>query len=222
MTEVGLVSRRLEWGRPLDATTERRLARLADLGERLAFVVLFAGLAVRVGADALHQPANLLILLTEGLVVVFMVFRRRAVAVSTRPMDWLVALLGTAGPMLVAPGGRPVGHLALGVAILMTGLLFAIWGKLSLRRSYGLAAANRGVVQSGPYGFVRHPIYAGYVLTYIGFFMNNPTWRNAATYAVSLALIVIRIHAEEAILRRDPLYAGFMSRVRYRLVPGFF
>jgi protein-S-isoprenylcysteine O-methyltransferase Ste14 len=214
--------RKPDWSRPLPERTERRLARLADLGERAFSVVLFAGLAARVAAVVAERPANAAILLSEGMVVVFMVLRRRPLTVSTRPLDWLAALVGTAAPMLIRPGGHMLAPPAIGLGLILTGLILAIWGKLTLRRSFGLTAANRGVVASGAYNVVRHPIYAGYLLTYVGFFLNNPTLWNAALYGVTLGLIVVRIGAEENVLRLDPLYAAFMSRVRYRVAPGLY
>ncbi|HEY2177821.1 MAG TPA: methyltransferase [Caulobacteraceae bacterium] len=211
-----------DWGHPLPEKTERRLARLADLGERTFSVVLFTGLAVRVAEVIVQRPANAAILLSEGMVVVFMILRRRPLTVSARPLDWLAALAGTAGPMLIRPGGHMLAPPAIGLGLILTGFLLAIWGKLTLRRSFGLTAANRGLVQSGAYNVVRHPIYAGYLLTYIGFFLLNPTARNAALYGVTVGLMIIRIGAEENVLRLDPGYAAFMNRVRYRVAPGLY
>lgn len=210
------------WSEPLSEGAERRLARIADLGERSVSVVLFSALALRVGAQAAAKPWNLAILLPEGLVVLFMLLRRRPQAVSTRPWDWFVALAGTAGPMLVTPGGHPIATPAVSVGVILTGLVLSVWGKLTLRRSFGLAAANRGVVDTGAYGFVRHPIYAGYVISYVGFLLANLSARNLVIYAVAIALQVIRINAEEAVLGSDPRYAAFMSRVRWRLAPGLY
>ena len=49
------------------------------------------------------------------------------------------------------------------------GLAFVIAAKLTLGRSFGLVPANRGVVVSGPYGFMRHPIYEGSVISHAAF-----------------------------------------------------
>ena len=40
---------------------------------------------------------------------------------------------------------------------------------MALGRSFGVAPANRGIVVRGPYSFVRHPIYTGYLITHTGF-----------------------------------------------------
>jgi protein-S-isoprenylcysteine O-methyltransferase Ste14 len=201
---------------------ERRLARLADLGERAVVIVLYATLVVRVGAAAVGQPWDLAILAPEGLVVAFMILRRRPTAVTARPWDWFIALAATASPMLVAPGGRSAIPPLLGVVLIGAGLGLGLWAKLCLRRAFGLAAANRGVVQSGAYGLVRHPIYAGYLLSDVGFLLMNPTARNLGLYLLALGLAVARIQAEERLLRADPVYAALTARVRYRLIPWLY
>lgn len=210
---------------PLDETLERRLKLAMDLGERAFSVVMFAGLAVRFLPDLTTSPIYGLLLISEGLVVVFMVLRRITQDVSTRPFDWLVALAGTAAPLLVQPaepGAHALAPQAVIVGLWLFGMLFSIWGKLTLRRSFGLAAANRGVVQGGPYVFVRHPIYSGYIVIYIASLLGIPQAPNAILYGFTLAMIVIRIVAEERILKADPAYQSFMGKVRYRLAPGLF
>ena len=52
-------------------------------------------------------------------------------------------------------------------ALSAVGLCLVIAGKLALGRSFGLVPANRGVVASGPYLLVRHPIYSGYLITHV-------------------------------------------------------
>lgn len=210
---------------PLDETTERRLKLSMDLGERTFSVLMFSGLALSFWPTLASAPINGLLLLSEGLVTAFMVCRRITQQVSTRPLDWLVALAGTAAPLLVRPAPPGTPHLApltVLASLFLAGNIIAIWGKLTLRRSFGLAAANRGVVDGGPYRLLRHPIYAGYILVYIGSILANPTAWNAVLYVCTLAMIVIRVLAEERVLKADPAYAVFMSRVRYRLAPGLF
>ncbi len=106
--------------------------------------------------------------------------------------------------------------------MMVTGLALAIVAKLTIRRSFGVAAANRGVVLARPYRFVRHPMYAGYILVYAGILLNNPLAWNLVIYLFTITLLVARIFAEEKLLANDPAYAAFMGRVHYRLLPGIF
>ncbi len=207
--------------RPTPAA-ERRLQRAMDLGERAFSGILFAGLLARMAQSLDLRPWDGVVLIAEALVVGFMVFRRGAIVVSTRPADWLVALAGAAAPMLVKGGGQALVAPSAGAGLMLGGMALSLWGKLTLRRRFGLAAANRGVVDTGPYRFVRHPIYAGYVVIYTGFFLLNPMPWNAVVYLATIALMVVRILAEERVLTKDRAYVSFMARVHYRMAPGLF
>jgi protein-S-isoprenylcysteine O-methyltransferase Ste14 len=201
---------------------EGQLQRAVDVGERIFVLLLFAAYAVRVWGSIALEPSNILAVISEGLVVLFILIRRDATAFTLRPFDWAIALGGTALALFARPGGHPFLPTFVGTACMLAGLLLAITSKLMLRRSFGVAAANRGIVRAGPYNLVRHPMYAGYILVYVGFLLNNPLWWNLALYVATVILIVARALAEERVLVRDPGYAEFMSRVRNRLAPGLF
>jgi len=210
---------------PLSETAERRLKLAMDVGERTFSVLMFGYMAINFLPTLTTAPINDLLLLSEGLVTVFMVLRRFTQDVSTRPFDWMAALAGTAAPMAVHAPDANVHRLApqaLLFGIWIFGVALSIWGKLSLRRSFGLAAANRGVMQGGPYRLVRHPVYAGYMMTYVFSILANPQLFNGLLYLGTVTLIVIRVLAEERVLKSDPAYFDFMGRVKFRLVPGLF
>jgi protein-S-isoprenylcysteine O-methyltransferase Ste14 len=196
-----------------------------DLFEK-AVVAGFLGLmAVRLVPGALQSGAylNILLLISESIVVVFVLLRRRATTISRRGSDWLLGFAGTLLPLLALPAqGEPVVPVALCAAFLTGGICLNLWAKLTLRRSFGVVAANRGVKISGPYGLVRHPMYAGYMLTHVGFFLSGPNVWNACIYGVLLCIQVGRILAEERVLNQDPAYRELSIKVRYRLVPFVF
>ena len=85
--------------------------------------------------------------------------------------------------------------------------------------SFGLVAANRGVKTSGLYRLVRHPVYAGYVLSDCGYVFENPSLRNVALLAVGTIGQLVRITEEERLLAGDHTYRDYCGRVRYRLIP---
>ena len=165
---------------------------------------------------------SLMWMVSEGLVVLLLVFRRDSRRLSRSPWDWLVALGGTFTVLLVRPATMSITMESVGIVLQVAGVLFAIYGKASLGRSFGLVAANRGIVSDGPYRIVRHPIYLGYLATHVGFLLTNWSPRNLALYIVTYFFQISRILSEEQILSEDPAYRVYRGRVRFRLIPGVF
>ena len=202
-----------------------RLRLALDIAERIFVVGLFARLALVVfgSVGGGSSPVNLLLLLSEGIVVVLVMLRRPATEISLKPVDWLLAFGATAGPLLVQPGhATPLAPAAFAASLMITGILFQVACKLTLRRSFGLAPANRGLIVAGPYKVVRHPIYASYLINQVGFLLLNPTAWNAGILGASLVIQVFRIAAEERLLAHDEGHAAFRKAVPYRLVPGVY
>ncbi len=224
------------------ARAPARLGLARDLAERLAVLVLFVLFVHRllpqltnlVAVERAHpeliwQAAGInaqlvLLIVAEGLGVVFILMRRRSATLSAHPLDWLLAFGAVTLPLIFttrAPPGTLIPAEA-ATALMLTGLLIQIAAKLALARSFGVVPANHGVRTRGPYRLLRHPMYAGYTLTHIGFLIGFPSLHNTLLYAAVLALNVARILREEAILTRDAGYRAYAARVRTRLLPGVF
>jgi protein-S-isoprenylcysteine O-methyltransferase Ste14 len=82
--------------------------------------------------------------------------------------------------------------------------------------------ANRGVVASGPYAVVRHPIYAGYIVTHVAFVMAHPRLMNAVIVIAADAALIVRALMEERVMAEDATYRVYCRRVGWHLVPGVF
>jgi len=165
---------------------------------------------------------SLLWIVSQALVILLLVFRRESHRISRNPWDWIVALGGSFTVLLVRPATTAIAPEALGVALQLAGIVFEIYAKVFLGRSFGIVPADRGIVVGGPYRIVRHPIYLGYFVTDIGFLLTNWSLRNLALYIVSYFFQISRILAEERILNEDESYRGYCERVRYRLIPFIF
>jgi protein-S-isoprenylcysteine O-methyltransferase Ste14 len=86
---------------------------------------------------------------------------------------------------------------------------------VKIQRERGHAA-----VTTGPYAYVRHPIYASGLLTYVGTPLLLGSWYGLAIVPVMAALLGLRSMMEERMLTAElDGYADYLARVRYRLVP---
>jgi protein-S-isoprenylcysteine O-methyltransferase Ste14 len=197
--------------------------RALDLAEQIVVLALYGWLVLRLLPSDL-TAANwypLLILPSEAFVVLLLLVRRPTDRISVSVWDWMLAGGGTMLVLLVDKGGAPVLGL-LGPYLMVQGLVVQVGAKLSLWTSFGLVAANRGVRSGGLYRVVRHPMYAGYVISHVGFLLVAPSWWNASVYAAAWVLMIARIYAEERILSQDTSYEVYKESVRYRLLPGVF
>ena len=197
-----------------------------DPSEALARVViagLFLALAIRIGENFLEtgRLTGLLLLVSELFVVVLTLARRPAVCVDRAWIVRAVSVVSMLGPPLVRPtteaGVVPEVYL---VMLAACGLLLVILEKLSLGRSFGLLPANRGVVCSGLYRFVRHPIYLGYLTTHVAFLAANASVWNTVVLVVADVALLGRTVYEERVLLPDPAYASYQRRVKWRILPG--
>jgi protein-S-isoprenylcysteine O-methyltransferase Ste14 len=197
----------------------------ADLAARFVVVVLFTLLAIRIGSDFLQtgRLTGLLLLASETLVVILTVRRRSSSIIDRSPRARVLTALSIMGPFLVRPA-TAAGLAPEAVTVLLSGagLSVVIAGKLSLGRSFGLMPANRGIVSTGLYRIVRHPIYLGYLITHIGFAAANPTLWNAVILLGADLALMWRAVCEEQTLQQDPSYREYLQLVRWRVVPGVF
>jgi protein-S-isoprenylcysteine O-methyltransferase Ste14 len=68
---------------------------------------------------------------------------------------------------------------ALGLVLFFAGLLFAIWARVNIGRNWGSPMTRKEepeLVTSGPYRFVRHPIYSGILAAGIGTAIGLSWW----------------------------------------------
>lgn len=197
-----------------------------DWLERIAVLGWYAWFVWRLipsGSESLWS-ANWVNIASESLVIVLFLIRRPATAISLRPTDWLLATGATMLPLSVSPAESPRQYVfqVICAIVLICGLVIQIRAKVSLGRSLGMVPANRGIKRGGIYQLVRHPMYAGYFISHIGFLLLHPTFWNASVYSVAVVLQVLRILAEERFLAQNADYREYMQNVRYRLIPGIF
>lgn len=166
--------------------------------------------------------------------------RERAAALQAAEVPawdrWLVfiaALMGPLSAVLVAGLDHRFGWpppiafplQLVGLFLLALGYALGAWAMLVNRffSSFVRVQSNRGhhAITGGPYAFVRHPAYAGGILSSVAApLMLDAVWAWLPV-AVIVAALVLRTDLEDRLLRdRLPGYAEYASRVRYRLIPA--
>jgi len=121
--------------------------------------------------------------------------------------------------------GMSIAWQVIGLALLILSSAFIAW--VFRENSFAAAAvrlqSERGhhVISSGPYAFVRHPMYGGAILFMLGVALLVGSWWGVVMSPVFAILFGIRTRIEENTLTAGlPEYADYAARVRYRLVPG--
>jgi protein-S-isoprenylcysteine O-methyltransferase Ste14 len=119
----------------------------------------------------------------------------------------------------------PLALQTLGFAMLLlcTGFIMWVLRENSFAAPVVKVQAERGhhVVSTGPYAFVRHPMYSGIVLFFIGVPLLLGSWWGVALSPLFVVLFAIRSRIEErALIAGLPGYADYAARVHYRLLPG--
>jgi protein-S-isoprenylcysteine O-methyltransferase Ste14 len=145
--------------------------------------------------------------------------------------------LGIAAWMIFAPhlphgflGGAivpqsPALYLA-GVGVLVLGLAFAIWARVRLGSNWsGTVELKRDheLVRGGPYRFVRHPIYTGILIGFVGSAIARDEWRAVAALPLAVLALWRKLSVEERWMleRFGDAYRRFQAEVP-ALIPNPF
>jgi protein-S-isoprenylcysteine O-methyltransferase Ste14 len=158
-----------------------------------------------------------------GSIILTMIVRRPAVRITANPLFWLLAFVATYGGLFAVSlyeAGRPLASAWFVNTIDILSLLVSLWARLSLGRNVGVVPAEREIVTTGAYAYVRHPIYTGIFLSFIALQLSGFSWRNLILDSISCGLWIVKTFVEENFLRRNPEYAQYMKNVRWRWFPG--
>lgn len=189
------------------------------MGVHVAFTLLSRALAWRKNPSLLQERAHSL------------------EAEDSSPWDKaLVVVVGLLGPVVLflvagldfryqASPDLPTWAQVLALVAVLFGFSWGTWAFVA--NAYFSAVVriqeDRGqtVIQDGPYRIMRHPGYAGALVTYVAIpFMLGTLWALVPA-ALFILVVILRTAMEDRTLQEQlPGYAEYAARTRYRLLPG--
>jgi len=83
--------------------------------------------------------------------------------------------------------------------------------------------SEQKVISTGPYSFVRHPMYSGTFIMLIGVPLSLGSWWGLLAVIPVILVFIWRLFGEEKLLSQNlPGYKEYCTKVRWRLIPGVF
>jgi protein-S-isoprenylcysteine O-methyltransferase Ste14 len=143
--------------------------------------------------------------------------------------DYSIASSMAVGAAYVYPYAQVIylrwspGHVAspaAGLVLVTLAAGLSLVSLLNMGRLFGVRPALRGLVTSGPYRFVRHPMYLSYILADIGYNLQEWNFVTLLLVLIGWTSLVYRVHAEERVLSQHAEWPAYVVLVRYRLFPG--
>jgi len=138
------------------------------------------------------------------------------------PLAFAVALLAPA----TLPGGFLCGRMLpatrtvffVGAALVLAGLALTLWARAFLGRNWSAIVTlkhDHELVRTGPYRYVRHPIYSGILLAFVGSAVARGEWRGVLAVAIAFAALWRKLQLEERWMAETfgEKYAAYQSEV---------
>ena len=104
--------------------------------------------------------------------------------------------------------------------LFILGTLFTITSFIYLGHNFAVLPGVRGIVTHEPYHLIRHPAYVGELFLVTSCFIANPTLVSVWPFLAALPCIMMRIKAEEKLLKTEKTYRDYADKTVYRLLPG--
>lgn len=207
----------------------------------LSVWILFLGLTLRsLAAQALFMLREgasleaLLLFARGGLSGAFMALLAAAYLTRIRVVErgqgfwerifpfsvFLASIVGV-GLLLSSPGSPHLYLAGAGLLLAPLGICLNIWSVWHLRSSFSIMAEARRTVTSGPYQYVRHPLYLGETLTMLGVCLMIGTETALLFWAVISGSQLARARIEEKKLSQAlPNYEAYRRKTPF-IFPGF-
>ena len=155
------------------------------------------------------------------LVALLILTRSPAKAQADGLLPRIAAFVGTYLPWTITFFGKTDHALPnlLSTACVLIGMIMMLVTIRHLGRSFSLVPQARSVVQTGPYRWIKHPLYLAEEIAILGVALQHLTPVTVIVLVLHIGVQVCRIHYEEDLLRRTcPEYCSYETS-RWRLIP---
>jgi protein-S-isoprenylcysteine O-methyltransferase Ste14 len=193
-----------------------------------AVVVLLLDLTALAGrgGGSMLRWAGTLLTVAFYVLVIWCYLRRGPARATTRSVTARAAAVVATWIPFAIPllHGSPPGAVRQGVSdvLLLAGLAWAVWSLRSLGRNLSVIPQARDVADAGPYRWIRHPLYAGEIVSSMGLTIAAHSLAAVAVWLGICALQVYRaLREEQLLLAVLPRYGAHRGRTA-ALLPGSF
>ena len=123
----------------------------------------------------------------------------------------------------------PIAFLLKGIGLILyaAGCLFMLWARRTLGKMWGISTSRQvklyddhQIIQSGPYAYVRNPMYFGWDVAMVGLILLYPVWMVLLMFLFSMVTFIGRAHREDIALasRFGGAWTEYKKRTKF-LVP---
>ncbi|SFP55074.1 Protein-S-isoprenylcysteine O-methyltransferase Ste14 [Bradyrhizobium sp. Ghvi] len=189
------------------------------------FLLLALGVAIKVGSSVGDPWPSLLssfcLAVFYVLLALLIITRPPAKAHANGLLPRIAAFVGTYMPWTIAFFGetdKALPNLA-STACVLIGMVMMLVTIRHLGRSFSLVPQARNVVQTGPYRWIKHPLYLAEEIALLGVVLRSLTPLTVILLVLHIGVQICRIHYEEDLLRRNcPEYSSYEAS-RWRVIP---
>ncbi|WP_371424831.1 isoprenylcysteine carboxylmethyltransferase family protein [Tardiphaga sp.] len=189
------------------------------------FMLLALLLAIKIGTSLTDPWPSLLssfcLAIFYTLLTVLIMTRPPARAQAAGLLPRIAAFVGSYMPWTITFFGQTDQALPnlLATACVLIGMIMMLVTIRHLGRAFSLVPQARSVVQTGPYRWIKHPLYLSEELVILGVVLQHLTPVTVIVLVLHIGVQVCRILYEEDLLRRSlPEYSSYEAS-RWRLVP---
>jgi protein-S-isoprenylcysteine O-methyltransferase Ste14 len=150
----------------------------------------------------------------------------------TQKIIQLIAAIAFIGSLVIPALDRSYGWSHVPSAIVIVGevlvalgffIVFIVFRENTFTAAIIEVADDQKVISTGPYAFVRHPMYTGGLIMLFGTPLALGSWWGLTMFVVLALAIVWRLFDEEKFLAKSlPGYSEYLQKVHYRLLPLVF